>query len=216
MDSKWLKDARHHNDKGTWILQLKEVRKKYLTVRGAVAILAGYWTEGVGVMFKTEGGVEMVLVAKDDEVYGSLQDAVNDYTRVHQIEELILDARSIRQRLPRPDDLARCLIDLKAYGRLSSIAQSWLQFPRTTFPDGSILIGSDLIIAAIENLLSPLPTNPQVRAFEITLQISTGNTIHQEFSDPEQAVDFIQQHFSNPKAILEKITPEPTQTEQKQ
>lgn len=72
-ESKWLKDARHHNDKGAWILQLREMRKKYPTVRGAVANLAGYWTESVGVMFQSEGGIISVLVATDQEVYDSLQ-----------------------------------------------------------------------------------------------------------------------------------------------
>jgi len=29
LETKWLKDARHHNDKGSWILQLREMQKKY-------------------------------------------------------------------------------------------------------------------------------------------------------------------------------------------
>jgi hypothetical protein len=36
-ESKWLKDGRHHNDKGAWILQFREIHKNYATVRGAVA-----------------------------------------------------------------------------------------------------------------------------------------------------------------------------------
>lgn len=210
LESKWLKDARHHNDKGAWILQLREVRKKHPTVRGAVAILAGYWTEGVGVMFKTEGSVEMVLVAKDDEIYGSLQEPVNEYMRAHQFDEFTFDVRAIRSRLPRPNDLSRCLIDLKASGQLSTIAKTWLQFPRTILQSGKPLVGSDLIIAAIETLLQPLPDNPRTKRFEIALQIDTGNTIYREFDDPEQALDFIQRYSNNPKAILELIRPKIT------
>lgn len=57
LETKWLKDARHHNDKGAWILQLREIKKKHATVRGAAAVLAGYWTEGVRVVLMSEGGV---------------------------------------------------------------------------------------------------------------------------------------------------------------
>jgi hypothetical protein len=77
--SKWLKDARHHNDKGAWILQLREISKQYSTVRGAVAILAGYWTEGVGLMLESNAGVRMILVATDEEVYSTLQQPLNEY-----------------------------------------------------------------------------------------------------------------------------------------
>ncbi|MCK6580711.1 MAG: hypothetical protein L6Q98_21680 [Anaerolineae bacterium] len=53
--SKWLKDGRHHNDKGAWILQLKEIRRKHPTVRGAVANLGGFWNESARLMFEREG-----------------------------------------------------------------------------------------------------------------------------------------------------------------
>lgn len=56
LETKWLKDGRHWSDKGAWILQLREVRKNYPTVRGAAAILAGYWNEGVRVLLRNEGG----------------------------------------------------------------------------------------------------------------------------------------------------------------
>jgi len=74
LETKWLKDGRHWSDKGAWILQLREVRKNYPTVRGAAAILAGYWNEGVRVLLRNEGGgIEMILVATDEEVYNSIQ-----------------------------------------------------------------------------------------------------------------------------------------------
>ncbi|HLV37374.1 MAG TPA: hypothetical protein VKY59_19805, partial [Spirillospora sp.] len=81
LETKWLKDARHHNDKGAWILQLREVRKQYATIRGAAAILAGYWTEGVGVMLDTNAGIRMILVATDEEIYQTLHNPLNDYLR---------------------------------------------------------------------------------------------------------------------------------------
>jgi len=126
-ESKWLKDGRHHNDKGAWILQLKEISKHYPTVRGAVANLSGYWTEGIRVMFQSEGRVTMVLVATDEEVYSSLQPFIDAHIVEKQLEPLELnDMRAIRNKMPRPWDLANCLMFLKETGKLSEIAASWL------------------------------------------------------------------------------------------
>jgi hypothetical protein len=209
LESKWLKDGRHHNDKGAWILQLREVRKRYPTVRGAVANLAGYWTDGVTVMFESEGRIRMVLVATDEEIYGTLQPSVDDFCTRHHLPALQLNANEIRNSLPRSWDLANCLIELHSDSRLSQVAQSWLDFPRTQSEDGQSLSGRDLIQTAIDEVLGPLPDNPDVEKLEIALQISTGNTIYQEFTDGEEAFEFIRQYLRNPKAILDRITPKP-------
>jgi hypothetical protein len=206
LESKWLKDARHHNDKGAWILQLREVRKKYATLRGAVAVLAGYWTEGVGVMFTSEAGIRMVLVATDEEVYGTLQEPLSRYLEKNGLSAFPLIAEEIRVGLPRPWDLANCLEELNATNELISIAQSWLTLPK---PQAETLrVGGDFVGAAIDELLKPLPDNPKIERLEIALQIDTGNTIYCEFSDMEQAIEFIQTHFQDPKNILKKITPQ--------
>ncbi len=206
LESKWLKDARHHNDKGAWILQLREVRKKYATLRGAVAVLAGYWTEGVGVMFKSEAGIRMVLVATDEEVYGTLQEPLSRYLEKNGLSAFPLIAEEIRVGLPRPWDLANCLEELNATNELISIAQSWLTIPK---PQAETLqVGGDFVGAAIDELLKPLPDNPKIERLEIALQIDTGNTIYCEFSDMEQAIEFIQTHFQDPKNILKKIAPQ--------
>lgn len=207
-ESKWLKDGRHHNDKGAWILQLKEVRKRYPTVRGATANLAGYWTDGVGVMFKTEAGVKMVLVATDEEVYSTLQESVNKFLEKHNLTPLTLNVVEVRDSLPRPWDLANCLIEIQDSGELKKIARSWLKFKREEGQGGSIITGEDLVKLAIDELLNPLPDNPQIHKLEIALQIDTGNTIYHEFKDAEEAMAFIQSYFQNPQAILQKITPQ--------
>jgi hypothetical protein len=210
-ESKWLKDARHHNDKGAWILQLKEMRKRYPTVRGAAANLAGYWTDGVGVMFKSEAGIKMVLVATDEQIYSTLQSPLDTFLEKHHLPELTLDVEQIRDSLPRPWDLANCLIELKEAGELPTIAATWLNFERGLNDDTTAKLGSDLIKQAIDELLSPLPENPQVKKLEVALQIDTGNTIYHEFKDAEEAMAFIQTYFQNPRAILQKITPQTTQ-----
>jgi len=206
-ETKWLKDARHHNDKGAWVLQLKEIRKKYPSVRGAVAILAGYWTEGVGVMFQSEAGVKMVLVATDDEVYSTLQTPLDDFLSQQNLPSMVLDTEVIRESLPRAWDVANCLIGLKNSGQLYSIAATWLDFIREQLEDGSSIQGRDRVKRAIDELLSPLPETPKIKQFEIALQIETGNVIYAEFKDSEELCEFIQNYLQNPQAILDKITP---------
>ena len=204
LETKWLKDARHHNDKGAWMLQLREIRKKYATVRGAAAILAGYWTEGVGVMLMGEGGVKMVLVATDEEIYSTLQKPLNQYPGG---EAMVLEAAQMRERYPVPWTLANFMIDLHEHGQLDVIAKTWLNFGRVRPTPDQLLTGGDLVKIAIDDLLAPLPQNPGIQALEIALQINTGHTIYQEFTDAEAAVDFIQTYFRNPQAILDRILP---------
>lgn len=207
-ESKWLKDARHHNDKGAWILQLKEVRKKYPSVRGAAAILAGYWTEGVGVMFKSEAGVQMVLVASDEQIYSTLQEPVNRFMKRHKLPEFVFNVQEIQDSLPRPHDLANCLVEMKASGELQAIAAGWLDFS-TQVQDKALILGRNRIKAVIDSLLSHLPLNPRPRRFEIAMEIDTGNIIYEEFDDIEDVMGFIHLYHNNPQAILEKITPRP-------
>lgn len=207
-ESKWLKDARHHNDKGAWILQLKEVRKKYPSVRGAAAILAGYWTEGVGVMFKSEAGVQMVLVAGDEQIYSTLQEPINKFTKKHKLPNFLFDVREIRESLPRPHDLANCLVEMKASGELQVIAAGWLDFSMQV-QNKTLILGRNRIKAVIDSLLSPLPSNPRPWRFEIAMEIDTGNIIYEEFDDIEDVIGFVHLYHNNPQAILEKITPKP-------
>lgn len=45
-ESKWLKDARHLNDKGAWVALMSEVKQANPTVKGIIAVLAGPWSAG--------------------------------------------------------------------------------------------------------------------------------------------------------------------------
>jgi len=204
LETKWLKDARHHNDKGAWILQLREVRNKYPTVRGAAAILAGYWTEGVGVLFMSDANIRMVLVATDDEVYSTLQKPLDVFLGENSFT---LDAKKMRQRYEKPADFARFLNHLVDLGKLNEIAAEWLNFERGKDTDGYPITGGDQIKRAIDELLQPLPEHPSVQSLEIALQIDTGNTIYEKFDDFESALEFIQTYYKDSKAILKKITP---------
>lgn len=208
LETKWLKDARHHNDKGAWILQLREVCKKHATIRGAAAILSGYWTEGVGVMLMSEGDIKMVLVATDEQVYSTLQGPLDE---LFGADTFTLDAGTMRDSYSRPRDLLKMAIYLEETGKLDAIAASWLEFDRLQGSNGVMLKGSDLIEAAIDKLLAPLPDSPAISRLEIALQIDTGNTIYEEFSDVEDVMEFLTRYWSDPQEILDRITPKKKQ-----
>jgi hypothetical protein len=207
LETKWLKDARHHNDKGAWILQLREIRKQYATVRGAAAILAGYWTEGVGVLLDTNAGIRMILVATDEEVYRTLQMPLNDYLRRVGAEPFTLDSQIMRKRYPRAYDLANFLLDLHRSGRLGDLARQWLYFERARDARGQPLYGADRVKQVLDELLAPPPSHPQIQRFEIALQIETGNVIYEEFTDIESAMEFMRIYYANPDAIRDRISP---------
>ncbi len=203
LETKWLKDARHHNDKGAWILQLREVKKRYATVRGAVAVLAGYWTEGVGIVLMSEGGIKMVLVATDEEVYSTIQPHLDEFLGKNSFG---LNAKEMRKRYPRPWDLANCIIWLEEENKLGQIAESWLRFEKQG-KDGELVTGKELVKQAVDELLVPLPDAPCIQKFAISLQIDTGNVIYEEFTDVEESLEFIRAHFCNPEQILKRIAP---------
>jgi hypothetical protein len=205
LEAKWLKDARHWNDKGAWILQLREIKKNHATVRGAAAILAGYWKAGVGILLQNEGGVKMVMVATDEEVYHTLQPHLDKYLGDRTFQ---LKAKQIQERFPKEyiDDFYNFMNHLKDTGILQKVAQTWLNFDKCD-DKNNIVKGATLIQMAIDDLLAPLPDDPQIQNFEITLQIDTGNIIYEKFTDMEELLNFIQEHAHDPAKILERIKP---------
>jgi hypothetical protein len=202
LESKWLKDARHHNDKGAWILQLREVKKKHATIRGLVAVLAGYWTEGVGVVLMSDADIKMIHVATDEEIYGTLQPLLDEFLGQ---ASFALDPKQMRESYPQPETLLQLMLYLEGAGKLSPLAARWLQF--TQEENGHLVSGVERIKQAIDDLLAPLPSNPSIKRFEIALQLETGNTIYEEFDNFEEALEFLQKHFHNPQEILRRIKP---------
>ncbi|HLG28060.1 MAG TPA: hypothetical protein VI423_09775 [Paenisporosarcina sp.] len=206
LETKWLKDARHWSDKGAWILQLREVRKKYPTVRGAAAILAGYWNEGVRVLLRNEGGgIEMILIATDEEVYKSIQSYLD---KALGERTFTLNARQIRGRFPEQyvDIFDTFLTSLKETQELDKLGKQWLNFKRIDIT-GEQTNGKQLIQAALDRLLKPLPANPKINNFEITLEIESGNLIYRKFNDLEELLDFINENTQDPQKIVNEITP---------
>jgi len=206
LETKWLKDGRHWSDKGAWILQLREVRKNYPTVRGAAAVLAGYWNEGVRVLLRNEGGgINMLLVATDEEIYQSLQPYLNQYLGENSFT---LDAKRIRFRFPekRVDEFDDFLITLRDSGQLYKLAKTWLNFERK-IETGETFKGKVLIQTALDDLLKPLPKQLKISNFEVTFEVETGNLIHKAFQDIEEMLDFINQTARDPDKIRQIISP---------
>lgn len=206
LETKWLKDGRHWSDKGAWILQLREIRKNYPTVRGAAAILAGYWNEGVRVLLKNEGGgIDMILVATDEEVYDSIQPHLDNALSENTFK---LSSHQIRGRFPEQyvDIFDEFLITLKETKELDRLAKQWLNFARID-EIGKQTTGKQLIQNSLDKLLRPLPDNPKINNFEITFEIETGNLIYRKFKDLEELLEFISENANNPTKILEQISP---------
>ena len=206
LETKWLKDGRHWSDKGAWILQLREVRKNYPTIRGAAAVLAGYWKEGVRVLLKNEGGgIAMILVATDDEIYRSLQPYLDQYLGN---DTFSLVAKQIRFRFPEKhvEQFDDFLINMRDTGQLDKVAKTWLNFEQET-ETGERLKGKVLIQQSLDILLRPLPAKLNLRQYEITFEVETGNLIHKTFNDLEDMLDFINTTARNPEKIREIISP---------
>jgi hypothetical protein len=70
-------------------------------------------------------------------------------------------------------------------------------------------LGKHLVERAIDAVLEPLPESPQIVRFEISLEVDSGNIIYEQFSDLEEAFDFLQRYTRQPQAILKRITPRP-------
>ncbi|MCK6580710.1 MAG: hypothetical protein L6Q98_21675 [Anaerolineae bacterium] len=150
----------------------------------------------------------MVLAATDEEVYGTLQPFVDQFAGEHNTGAINLgNIRAIRNRLPEPWHLANCVGVLQEKGSLAEIADTWLDFERQQPAAESTIRGRDLVREAIDELLAPLPEDPRIERFELSLQISTGNIIHKEVADVEDAIDFIRTYFADRQAILRTITP---------
>lgn len=152
----------------------------------------------------SEGGIKMILVATDEEIYSTLQKPLDNFLGE---KNFLLDAPTMRKSYIRPNDLANFIIHLHKSKQLHTIATKWLSFQRTTDKTDKAVLGSDLIKKTIDELLTPHSKPPQIERFELSLQIDTGNVIYEEFTDMEEILEFIKIYTQNPTAILNHITP---------
>jgi hypothetical protein len=73
--------------------------------------------------------------------------------------------------------------------------------------DSKLATGGESAKKSVDELLAPLPDAPRIQKCAISLHIDTGNVIYEEFTDAEEALDFIRDHLCNPEQILKRIAP---------
>jgi hypothetical protein len=156
-------------------------------------------------MFRSEGGVKTVVVATDEEVYQSIEQPINQVLVAQNLAKFKFDAKEIRQRLPRADELLFAMDELAKNRQIVQIAKTWFGLQRIV-GDQQVNSG-DLVRAALNELLSPLPEQPKILTYEITLNVDSGNVIHYEFRDSEEAMAFISDFAHNPQLIMNAILP---------
>ncbi len=161
-------------------------------------------------MFRSEGGVHSALVATDEEIYSTLQNPINEVLATLNLPPFVFDARLIRKRLPRSEDMQRALMILKQSGQLADIASTWLYFPRLV--EGRAIMGKDLILEIFNDLLAQ-PTRVNSKRMSLTMEVTTGNLLHFEADDMELMFEFIKTYWGNSDAILDKITPKTPRSE---
>ena len=69
-ESKWLKDQRHLNDKGSWLKLMREIVRESDSVEQAVLVLAGPW-ESYRAQMENRGF--KVIITSVDDVYAALK-----------------------------------------------------------------------------------------------------------------------------------------------
>lgn len=141
-------------------------------------------------------------IATDEQVYASFQPHLDRYLTAHELDSLMLDARIIRNKYERAWDLANCIQWLDAQGELLPLAASWLTLEHAEEPGET---GLQKIQRALDQFLRS-PVSPRPVNWSLTLQVDSGNLIHEEFTDLEQLMAFIE-HYSDPENILKTITP---------
>ncbi|MBN2470918.1 MAG: hypothetical protein JXN59_09350 [Anaerolineae bacterium] len=210
LETKWLKDGRHHNDKGAWILQLREIRKKYSTIRGTSAILIGFWTTDVVLFLMNEGQVEAVRIATDEQIYKSFQPHLDKYLKEKGLPPYIFDTKLTRDKYQRAWDLANFIQWLDKKEKLVELAQSWLLLVHQEEQESG-KTGKQKIIDALGTILKPIQAPKPVK-WDITIEVDSGNLIHKEFSGEnvaallEEVQEFILKN-SQPDNILKIIKP---------
>lgn len=65
-ESKWLKDQRHQNDKGAWIILLGDMCRANPTIKGVIALLAGPWTGTRHHKQMIKQGIKTIVITLDD------------------------------------------------------------------------------------------------------------------------------------------------------
>ena len=77
LESKWIRYKKHNRDKGSWIANShREIKKKYPTVRGSLALLAGEWSLTSLEMLE-QAQITVIRIAFDQVADRLLEDGID-------------------------------------------------------------------------------------------------------------------------------------------
>lgn len=108
IEAKWLKDKRHLNDKGSWILMMADILSENPDLYGIVTVLAGPW-ESYREVFEKKAEV---IIAPLDEVYGVLRAAGINIPLDESRNAYKDPAASLQQMINKVDERAKVKHDL--------------------------------------------------------------------------------------------------------
>jgi len=180
-ESKWLKDARHLNDKGAWVALLPEVKQANETVKGAISILAGPWDAGNNI--EALGKVVRVVPITIKEVYRLLSE--------HGIDIEINEERNTY--LHPKETLADLLtfFQSKAKSKVDAISSLGLELVEPH---------KNLIKTAIDEILA-LPEavdmidSSTINEIEVIYKTKEGLKIREVYKDAKELIKAIKKHF---------------------
>lgn len=168
-ESKWLKDARHLNDKGAWVALMSEVKQQNISVKGAVSILAGPWDAG-GNTDALNHVVQVVLI-KTDDVY--------DLLSHHGIEIRIDHERNMYDHPEIPLNKYMDLIDEYADRKVNFVSSLGYELVRKS--KSAMIIAFDKIISLPDNM--DLVDNKDIEEIAITYKTKQGFEFRELFSN---------------------------------
>lgn len=172
-ESKWLKDARHLNDKGAWVALMSEIKQQNNTVKGAISILAGPWNSG-GNMDALNQVVRVILINTDD-VYAIL----NKFG----IEIEIDNTRNIYKNPSEPLNKFMDLIDIYADKKIDIISSLGYELVKKV--SSSMRNAFEEILALPENI--NLINSDEIEEVVITYKTSEGYEYRELFSNIDEA-----------------------------
>lgn len=182
-ESKWLKDARHLNDKGAWIALMSEVKQANPTVKGAISILAGPWSAGGNV--EALNKVVRVIPITTEEVYNLLADF-----GIH------IEINTERNIYKNPEEPLDKLLSLALHHATEGV--------NIILSMGVELVSRHKahIKQAIDEI-KQLPSNMDmveldtIEEVAVTYKTTEGYDIREIYKNLNEAKDGIQQHLSN-------------------
>lgn len=77
LESKWIRYKKHNRDKGSWIANAhREIKKKYPTIRGSLAVLAGEWSL-TSLEMLNQAQITVIRISFDEVANRLLEDGID-------------------------------------------------------------------------------------------------------------------------------------------